>query len=191
MYDIITQLVGVVGAAIFVLSYQIKSNRKLLFTQCLGAFIFSFQFILLGGYSGCVALLILVTKNIIISQRGKWRISDSKWTLVALILASAVNAVYNWTAWYDLLSFAAVLCGVIGYWGNNARMIRAINLFAACPAWIVYDFCVGSYAGIVSESITIISILVSIHRFGWKALGENSGEFTGESGNVRNPDAKV
>lgn len=177
MYAVITQMVGVVGAVLFIISYQIKSNKKLLIVQSLGGLTFALQFILLGGYSGCVALVILVSKNFIISQRGKWKISDSTWTLAAILAACIINAVFNWSVWYDIFSFAAVLAGVLGYWGSNARHIRIANLFLACPAWIIYDFMVGSYAGIVSESITIISIIVSIYRFGWKALGENSSEF--------------
>ena len=38
------------------------------------------------------------------------------------------------------------------------------------PLWIVYDVLVGSWAGILDELITEVSILISIRRFGWKNL---------------------
>lgn len=46
---------------------------------------------------------------------------------------------------------------------------------------LLYDLIIHSWGGALSESITIISILVSIFRFGWKNLGEDSFETAGQS----------
>ena len=55
-------------------------------------------------------------------------------------------------------------------WTNSPRNIRIVNLICASPCWLLYDVFVRSYGGIVSESITMLSILISILRFGWKGL---------------------
>ena len=46
---------------------------------------------------------------------------------------------------------------------------------------LLYDLIIHSWGGALNESITIISILVSIFRFGWKNLGEDSFETAGQS----------
>ena len=46
---------------------------------------------------------------------------------------------------------------------------------------LLYDLIIHSWGGALSESITIISILVSIFRFGWKNLGEDSFETARQS----------
>ena len=51
-----------------------------------------------------------------------------------------------------------------------------VNLVCASPCWLVYDVIVHSFGGIISESITIVSILVSFIRFGWKGLERDAGE---------------
>ena len=58
----------------------------------------------------------------------------------------------------------------IGYWDNNAQKIRLVNLAVASPCWLVYDILVGSWGGVANEVITTVSALVSIGRYGWKAL---------------------
>ena len=55
-------------------------------------------------------------------------------------------------------------------------MIRLSNLFCASPCWLIFDIIVGSIGGILNETILIVSILVSIYRYGWKGLGENKFE---------------
>ena len=40
--------------------------------------------------------------------------------------------------------------------------------------WLIYDVLVHSLGGIVSESITIVSILVSFLRFGWDGLEKDT-----------------
>ena len=38
------------------------------------------------------------------------------------------------------------------------------------PLWIVYDIAVGSWAGILDEIVSEVSMIVSIARYGWKNL---------------------
>lgn len=79
-----------------------------------------------------------------------------------------------------MLPFIAMVAGTVAYWTNSAKNIRLANLVLCCPSWILYDIIIGSLGGILNESITMASILISIYRFGWKNLG--SDEF-GSSGN--------
>ena len=70
----------------------------------------------------------------------------------------------------SLLAFAASVTSTFAYWSNSPRRIRMVNLVCASPCWLIYDVIVHSLGGIFSESITIVSILVSFIRFGWKGL---------------------
>jgi hypothetical protein len=51
-----------------------------------------------------------------------------------------------------------------------------VNLTCASPCWLIYDIIVHSWGGLLSESITLLSILVSIIRFGWKGLENDSSK---------------
>lgn len=43
------------------------------------------------------------------------------------------------------------------------------------PLWIIHNIIVGSWAGVIDEMVSEISIAISIIRYGWKNLGEDQG----------------
>lgn len=51
MNELIIQGIGFVGVALFIVSYQIKSNRALFFCQMMGCLVFCVQFFLITKYS--------------------------------------------------------------------------------------------------------------------------------------------
>lgn len=78
--------------------------------------------------------------------------------------------ILTWNGPVNLLAFTASVTSTFAYWSNSPRKIRMVNLVCASPCWLAYDVIVYSLGGIVSESITIISILVSFVRFGWNTI---------------------
>lgn len=81
--------------------------------------------------------------------------------------------IYTWSGTIFIPAFIASIVSTICYWTNNAKMIRAANLFCASPCWLIYDIFIGFWGGVVNETITLTSILVSVYRFGWKAMGDS------------------
>ncbi len=58
MYDMLIQGIGLIAFALFLLSYQVRSNRRLFAMQTLGNLLFALQFFLLGGVGGAIGSLI-------------------------------------------------------------------------------------------------------------------------------------
>lgn len=63
MPPFLIQLIGFVGTAVFILSYQIKSNRILYLLQLIGCALFCLQFYLLDAKSGCLSLAVNILRN--------------------------------------------------------------------------------------------------------------------------------
>ena len=193
MNPILVQLIGFAGLFCYLLSYQLKSNLKLYIAQTVGNVFFMIQFLLLGGYTGCINLALGIIRNLIVMQFGKHAWARSKiW--VSVFIAIFVGAMlFTWDGWTSILPFLALATCTVAFWTDNALNIRKANLFVACPAWLIYDIIFHSYAGILNEVITITSILISIWRFGWENLGDPNSGFSGthsEAGAAeRGPDA--
>lgn len=177
MNIILPQAIGFLAVAAFLLSYQVKSNRSLFLCQVIGSALFCLQFFLLGAASGCLSLAVNILRGALLMKYGSWPWVRRKRT--AGLLCGAYGAVLTatWAGPVSLLAFTASVVSTVGYWQNNARTIRLSNLLCASPCWLVYDILVGSWGGVLSESITIASILVSGFRFGWKALGDPDSAF--------------
>ena len=166
------QGVGFAGMAAFFLSYQIKSNKALYICQFVGAALFCLQFLLLDAASGCFSLLLTMLRSLLLLRYNEWPWVRSK-VLPLLLIGGFTAIMYNtWAGLPTLLAFVASAFSTVCYWTNNARTIRMANLLVASPCWLVHDYLTNSIGGMLCEGFTIVSILVSLYRFGWKALGE-------------------
>ena len=174
MNDWIIQGIGFVAVALFIASYQIKSNRWLFLLQLLGSLLFCIQFFMLGALSGCLSLVVNILRNALMMKYNDWKWVRKKWCPLIIVLLFALVLVLTWNGPVSLLAFAASVTSTIAYWTNSPRKIRMVNLLCSSPCWLVYDVIVFSIGGIISESFTIVSILISLIRFGWKGLERDS-----------------
>ena len=91
--------------------------------------------------------------------------------MCALIcLAQLLALALTWGGWISILPVAANIATTIAGYTHNPRKLRVAGMFINSPLWIVYDVATGSLAGVMDELVTEISMIVSILRFGWKAL---------------------
>lgn len=176
MSELAIQIIGFVGVAFFILSYQIKSNRALFLCQLIGCLIFCVQFFLMGAYTGALSLIVNIIRNLLLLKVNDWPWVKSRITLGAILLLLVAVTVYTWDGWISLLPFAMVAVTSIGYWTNNAQKIR-LSQFIGSPCVLVYDILVRSWGGVLNETITLISIIVSVVRFGWKNMGDPDSDF--------------
>lgn len=171
MPQVFIQAIGFAGVVFFILSYQIRSNRILFLMQLLGTAMFCTQFLLLGAYAGAVNLIVIIARNALLMKYRDWPFVRSKWVMALILAAACGGAALTWQGWISLLPLAAVLGTTVAYWTDNAQKIRLGNLVCGSPCWLIYDFIIGSWGGVLNEAITLGSILVSIRRYGWKNMG--------------------
>lgn len=171
MNEYIIQGIGFLGVALFIISYQIRSNRALFLCQLTGCVVFCVQFFLMGAYTGAISLIVNIARNLLLLKSDDWKWAKSRAALAVIILLLLVMTVYTWAGIISLLPFASVAVTSIGYWTQNAQKIRLSQLFGS-PCTLLYDALVHTWGGVICEAITILSIIISIIRFGWTSLGE-------------------
>ena len=97
--------------------------------------------------------------------------SAQKTGMCVLICLLQIGALFfTWSGWISLLPVAANIAATIGGYTHNARIIRVVGMTVNSPLWIVYNILVGSWAGILDEAVSEISMAISILRYGWKNL---------------------
>ena len=173
MNEYMIQGIGFLGVALFILSYQLRSNRALFLCQLTGCIVFCVQFLLMGAYTGAISLIVNIARNLLLLKSNAWKWAKSQVTLAVIIVLLLVMTIYTWAGWISVLPFASVAVTSIGYWTQNAQKIRLSQLFGS-PCTLLYDILVHSWGGAISETISILSIIISILRFGWGNLGEKS-----------------
>lgn len=169
-YEFLVQMIGFTGAIFFFISYQMKTNKLLFIMQLMGCLTFSVQFALLGAYGGCLSLIINIVRNAMLTKYNDYKEIRWKGWVVIFSALSLIAAGITWDGMISILPVLGTVSGTIGYWTNNAKKIRIVNLTVNAPCALLYDVLVRSWGGVLNESITILSIVISILRFGWNSL---------------------
>ena len=173
MNDFLIQCIGYVAVVAYIISFQIKSNRALFFFQTIGSALFVLQFFLMDAMTGSLNLLIGLSRNLMLVKYNQWawvRKGFWKWVYTAALTAVLI---FSWGGPLSLLPFIGSVASTFSFYTNNARTIRVTGLLCVSPCWLVYDMAVGSWGGVITETISLASVIVSILRFGWKALGDD------------------
>ncbi len=169
------QALGFIGVLFFLISYQVRANRRLFLLQTLGCLTFCIQFALLGAFSGCLSLMINITRNTMLIGYERSKIVRWKGWVAVFSVLCIVSTVFTWNGLISLLPLLGTIITTAACWTNNAKNIRIANLCSNSPCMLLYDIFIHSWGGVLNESITIMSIIISIHRFGWDALNKSKG----------------
>ena len=176
MNEIMVQLIGFIGVAFFIASYQMRSNRLLFLFQMMGCLVFITQFFILGAYTGALSLMVIVLRNILLLNVDKRTWISRRGTMIAVLALLTVATAYTWEGPASLLQFISVGVTTVGYWTNNAQKIR-LSQFIGSPCTLIYALIVHSWGAVLNETITLVSIIISVMRFGWSNMKEAGTEF--------------
>lgn len=187
LFDFIVQAIGFFAIVMNIVAMQFNSHGFIMLFKSLGSFLFCLQYLLLGAFSGLVMDFIGVVRNFIFAYNVKKGRSNKWWIVffsVFTVVAGVITIALTWTAtlatlsrwssnatlliilaiFISIISILAKLLSTIGYGFKNPHTIRMVNLPTFCM-WIVYNFIVGSFAGMLSDSMSIGSIIIAEVRF--------------------------
>ena len=165
-----TQLLAILGAVLYFLSYQCKDNCKLYAMQFLSYLFYIAHFIILGALTGGLSYILNLARSLFLAS--KWEFARSNKMCVILCSMQGIVAITTWAGWISLLPICANIASTIGVYTHNAQKIRIAGMFFNSPLWIIYDLIIGSWAGAIDELASIISAMISIRRYGWKNLNQ-------------------
>lgn len=94
----------------------------------------------------------------------------SRKTCCILCALQVIILLFTGNTWWSILPVAANIATTIGGYTYNGLKFRIVGMFVNSPLWLVYDIVMGSWAGIMDEVVTEVSVIISIVRYGWKNL---------------------
>ncbi len=156
----IAQLFGI-GAMICLFSVYQQSNRKKLIIAklCADGF-WVVHYLLLGGYAGVIPNFVGIFRELIFMHREEKKWANKVIWLILFIACGWALGIYTFKSPINILPILASTFVTISLWIKNPRLTKFITV-PVCMAFIIYDIYVGSYIGIVNETLSIISIAIS------------------------------
>ena len=159
----IPQIFGILAMVFLFLIYQQKKRKNMLIFKLSADVCWVIHYLCLGGIAGMIPNAVGIFREIIFLYRNK-----KKWA--SIILWPIIFILINWLlgfrtfhSWYNLLPITASTFVTISLWIDNPRLTKIITI-PICTAFLIYDIFVGSYIGIINESISILSIILYFSR---------------------------
>ena len=161
--DFWIDLLGALGIVAAVLAFQCKRHGRVLTYRTANEILFGVQFFLLGAYTGVAMNVVGSIRNTIFTvevKRGK----STRLTAAIFCLAFLVFGLLTWEGPKSLLVIAAKIISTLAFGNKNLLVVRLLILVTS-SSWLIYDLFSGSYAGVVCEVLTLLSILIALYRF--------------------------
>lgn len=170
---IIGQLLGIFAISLGVISYQVKTQNKLLLLQTLNALLFIIHYLMIGAISGMALNIVGLVKNAFY-----WYKSDKGGAgiVIPCIFASTVLGLGIFTAiqtqtWYSVFLIIGLTVHTVCFAIPDAQKVRASILFTS-PMVLIYNIFAFSIGGMVYESVATVSAAIGFIRY--KKSNKNS-----------------
>ena len=167
-YYLFIQFIGFLGTGLFFLSFQCRENKNLFRVQFFSYLFYTAHLLLLGAITGGISYIINCLRSYCLSS--SWQFAKGKGMCALLCAMQLAVLGLTWCGWISLLPVIANIASTIGGYTKNPQKVRIAGMFINSPLWIIYNIIVDSWAGIVDEIVSEVSMIISIVRFGWKNL---------------------
>lgn len=194
-YSILVQSIGFIAIAMNIIAVQFNKHWPIMLFKSLGSFLFAVQYLLLGAFVGMAMDIVGVIRNFVFATNVKKNKNNFWWIILFSIITATIGVItiiFTWgktletlSRWssnfsvltimaigLSVLSILAKLLSTIGYGAKSPHAIRMINL-PTFSMWIFYNVMVISIAGIISDSMSIVSIIIAEIRFKEKKVDKN------------------
>ena len=165
---IISQIIGLTAVGLYLLSYQLKKRRQIVWITCISNALYVLQYILLGAYSGAVMDFLSTVSSFMAAKKNEAPFSRyARWLAFSNLFVIAVAGIVSATLqhdWIELIPVAGAILQTGGLWCDNEQTIRKFGLCGA-PFWLVYNYISQSYAAALGSLIAIVSVIIAMIRY--------------------------
>lgn len=156
------QIVGIIAMIAITLSFQCKSNLKLTIVMGIGALMFALSYLLLGQPSATLFNIVTVICSLV-CLKDKLK---NKYVFLIIALLYALATYLTFDRWWTVILMFAQLVTSYSLMFRSGKFIRNLRFFFVSPIWLINNSLICfNIGGLICESITMISIIVSFIRY--------------------------
>ena len=176
MVLIISQVIGLAAVGLYLLSYQLKNRKQIVWTAFFSNFLYVVQYILLKAFSGAVMDALCAVGSFFAGKKHVPKLKPYiKWIATINLIVIAVAGVSVAIAQRDvleLLPVAGALLQTGGLFCEDEQTIRKFGLCGA-PFWLVYNLFAQAYGAAVGSVFIIASAATAVMRYRKKKTSDN------------------
>lgn len=157
--EIISIIFGI-GAMLSLFSiYQRKTRREILLSKLCADVCWVIHYLCIGGTAGAIPNLVGIFRELVFVNRQKHKWASLIVWPALFILINFCLGISTFHSPFNILPIAASALVTVLLWIDRPNLTKLMSL-PVCTAFMIYDIYIGSYVGVVNESISILSIFI-------------------------------
>lgn len=156
---ILAQVFGIGAMLLLFLIYQQKSRKKIVIAKLFADLFWVAHYLCLGGIAGMIPNAVGILRELVFVNRKEQKWANNFFWPVLFILINFGLGITTFHSFYNILPITASAFVTVSLWIDNPKLTKIITV-PVCIAFMIYDFYVKSYIGIINESISILSIII-------------------------------
>lgn len=160
---IIAQVVGILAMTTYAIVPQQKTRGRSLALQLLSSILYALQYLFLGALSAVASNIIGAIKNYVFYLYVKKNKDIPVTILIIYIVILLISGIFTYT---NILSIFPIVMSIIcayGAWQSNLKIYRIISVINAA-SYMIYNYSVSAYIGVIGNVIQFISAIIAIVR---------------------------
>lgn len=169
---IFAQILSIIAMIVALLSFQQRTQKRIVLFQFCSSFLFAVHFMMLGAITGSLLNFMAAGRALIYSQRGKAWADHLGWIILFSLLPFGIYCL-TFAAFgmepslgnllLELLPTLGMIATTVSFRMKKAAQVRAFSLISS-PLWLIYNCFNFTIGGILTESFSLISIFIGILR---------------------------
>lgn len=168
MILIISQIIGLAAVGLYLLSYQLKKRKQIVWTTFFSNALYVLQYILLKAFSGAVMDALCAVGSFFAGKKHIPKLKPYiKWIATANLVVIATAGVSIAIAQHDIVELLPVVGALLQTGGLFCEDEQNIRKFGLCgtPFWLVYNFISQAYGAALGSVLIIVSAITAMIRY--------------------------
>lgn len=160
--EVVAQILGAAGILVFIILYQFDNMKGVLKAKMVMDVLWAAHYLLLGAGSAFAINLICLVRELVFINGDK-RFFKSRVWLWIFIAFNLVSAAITWKGYYSIFPALASSLATVSFRQKNIKTARVIGVTNNILMF-TYDIFVGSYMGLIGETLAFVSVVIAIFR---------------------------
>ena len=157
---LIGQVLGIVAIILGFVSFQMKTQKGLLFMQVCVAAVFCVHYFLIEAYSGMAMNAVCIVRNLVYDHQNQ-KAAKNKLIPIIFVVIQCVMCALTWDAWYSVFVLVGIAINTYCMSFSDPQNVRK-SIFFSCPLVLIYNIFASSIGGIIYESVAIASAFIGV-----------------------------
>ena len=168
MILVVSQFIGLAAVGLYLLSYQLKKRKQIVWATCISNALYVLQYILLGAFSGAIMDMLSTVGSFFAGKKHSPQFrAYTKWiafaNLIVITVAGVAITIVRREP-IELLPIAGALFQTGGLWCEDEQTIRRFGLCSA-SFWLIYNYISQAYGAALGSVLAIVSIVTAMVRY--------------------------